>query len=620
MVSLTLMLIALWALLHRYKGLTGDAELYALQALARIHPGLTSDLYLQNVSQDRFTIFSPLYSRFIEWVGLPTAALTLTLIFKTWFLAAAWFLARALSNKEAAFLAVASLIVTVGNYGAFGVFHYSEDWLTARSLGEALVVTALACHFYGAKRLGVWIAIVALFVHPLMAFPGVLLLAGLWLPLRVGAIGAAAATLTALSIACAAALYPSASPFFTVIDGDWLDVVRERSQFLFLQLWTVEDWKVNARPFMCLTLTALAIGDARVFKLCMAAMLVGAAGLAVGFIAGSIGPAAILLQGQAWRWVWIPCFLSALMLGPTVLRVWRDEKCGPVCAILLILGWTFSVVDGAACIALALIIWVLRTRISERVAHYLRWAAAGLCIIVISWIVVNSWNIVFSPSAESGRDSLTIARLRNIVGLDFAAVVLIFLLFHWIRAARSLLVLTLISAILAVCAALVLPGSLKKIAKEGTSAEIDEFSDWRKAIAPTQNVYVVPQHNSATFAWFTLQRPSYLSLDQSAGVIFSRATALEVKRRSQVLTPMVDPDWKVLTKMNKARSGGSVEKSSARPLTSERLVSICKDPVLDFVVAKESVGFDPIHHTHAGDWKNWNLYDCRRVRSAAPAV
>jgi len=614
------MLAALWAVTHRYKGLTGDAELYALQALARIHPGLATDLYLQNVSQDRFTTFSPLYAWCIDWLGLQNAALALTVLCAVWFLAAAWILARALSTRDTAFLMVALLIITAGNSGAFGVFHYSEDWLTARSLGEALIVTALACHFREAKRLGLLIAAVALVVHPLMALPGLLLLACLWLPLRVGAIGAGLGILTALGIAYTALIDPKAANFLTVIDADWLEVVRERSQFLFLQLWTTDDWKVNARPFLSLTLTALVLGDERIRKLCIAAMLVGVTGLAVGFIAGFIGPVAILLQGQAWRWVWIPCLLSVLLLAPTLLRVSRDEKCGLVCAMLLILGWTFSLVDGAGCIALALILWLLRERVSERAAQHLRWGAAALGLIVVAWVVANSWTAAFAPSAESGRESLTIARLRNIVGLDVAAVVLVGLLFHWIRTTRSILVLALISTALAIGAALVLPGSLKQIAREGTAAEINEFADWRKAIAPTETVYVAPQHNSATFAWFTLERPSYLSLDQSAGVIFSRATALEVKRRSQILLPMLDPDWRVLTKMNKARSGESAAKSSAQPLTRERLISICKDPMLDFVVAKESIGFDPIRHAHAGGWKNWNLYDCRHVRSVAPAV
>ena len=125
-----------------------------------------------------------------------------------------------------------------------------------------------------------------------------------------------------------------------------MDVVRERSQFLFLQLWSVRDWDINTQPFIYLAFTAIAVPDQRIRKLCVAAALVGAAGLAVALIGGLIGPVAILVQGQAWRWVWITVFVSALLVPVTALQVWRDEKCGPLCALLLVSGWTLPGVDG----------------------------------------------------------------------------------------------------------------------------------------------------------------------------------------------------------------------------------------------------------------------------------
>src|SRR6202035_5732594 len=108
--SLALMLATLWLLMHGYHGLTGDAQIYAFQALARIHPQLATDLYLQNTSQDQFTIFSPLYAWFIGFMGLEDAARLLTLLFTVWFLAATWNFVRAIANRDAAWLAVAFLL------------------------------------------------------------------------------------------------------------------------------------------------------------------------------------------------------------------------------------------------------------------------------------------------------------------------------------------------------------------------------------------------------------------------------------------------------------------------------------------------------------------------------
>ena len=125
---------------------------------------------------------------------------------------------------------------------------------------------------------------------------------------------------------------------------------------------------------------------------------------------------------------------------------------------------------------------------------------------------------------------------------------------------------------------------------------------------------MVPHYYSAGFTWFTLQRPSYLTVDQSSGVIFSRDTAAEIRRRSQILVPMEQPDWRLLS--NRAAHGGKFD-AQILPLTRERLLLICKDPALNFVVAKEDVGFEPLRHRSPGAWNGWNLYDCSRVNSLA---
>ena len=615
------MLVALWSVTHRYKGLGGDAELYAVQAWARIHSNLVDDLFLRNASQDTYTIFSPFYAWWIGLMGLRNAALTLAIVFKVWFFAAAWALARDLSSSHTAFLAVALLIITLGAYGAYGVFHYAEDWLTARSLGEALVVTALVLHFRGLRVIGLLVACGAMFVHPLMALPGVLLLMCLWSSLRLSATGAAAAVLATLGVAVlGTARTPATTHFLVTMDADWLEVVRERSQFLFLQLWSAADWRQNARPFMSLALSAIAMDDPRIRKLCTSAMLVGATGLTVALIASVIGPVTILLEGQAWRWVWVTVFTSVLLLAPTALRVWRDEKCGRLCAILMISAWTISAIDGVACMTCALVLWVVRDRLNAHAILVLRWVACAVATVIIGW-VIKSWWLMASPRpAETGREILLITLPRNILGIKILAVMVIVSLASWIRAHRSVLGLWVTCGALLTFCALVLPGTLRDGGTDGTPAEIEEFSDWLSAIPPDSNVFVVPAHNSATFAWFTLERPSYLTVDQSSGVVFSRATALEVRRRSQVLLPLMNPDWRLLSNLDKSRSGDGTTSSSSRALTRDRLISLCSDPQLNFVVAKENVGFEPIRHTQPGSWKDWNLYDCRRVLSGIPSA
>jgi hypothetical protein len=614
-IALTLMLVALWGLTHHYKGFSRDGELYAVQALQRIHPSLGADVYLENTSQDQYTIFSPMYAALIGALGLRNAELLLFVICTAWFLAAAWILARKLADEGTSWLAVALLVITGGYYGAYSIFSYSENYLTARSLAEALVVTALACHFLGRRRLSLVVAAGALCIHPLMAFPGLLLLLCVRLPPRVAVAGAVGGVLAVLGLALIAVASPAIARFLTVIDSSWLEVVRERSQFLFLRYWTRNDWQSTARPFLSLGVTAMVVADVRIRKLCFASVLVGAAGLAVALIACEIGPVAILLQGQAWRWIWISDFVGVLLLAPTALYAWREKKFGPVCAALLISGWTVAV-GGTAAIGLALLLWPLRSRIDDRAARYLRWGAGASILILVGWNLANFWSLVTSPPLNAGREALVIERTRSIFGLQIPAVLAVGLIWYGLRTSRTLRVTALVAVVLAASSVLILPGALRQVDTVGTDAEIDEFADWRDAIPPTSNVLMVPTAKSASFAWFTLERPSYMSVDQSAGVVFSRATALEIRRRSQVLLPIMKPDWQILSQITQEAHGKKLQ-DMTRPLTLQRLLDICQDPLLGFVIAKENVGFESIRHTHAGGFNNWNLYDCRRVRSAA---
>src|SRR5579863_2827571 len=127
--ALVLMLLAIWLSLHGYHGLAGDGQIYAFQAIARIYPSLATDLYLQNTSQDQFTIFSPVYAWFIGFMGLEHAARMLTLMFTVCFLIAAWAVGRVLANRAGAWLAVALLLIFDGSYGGSGVFQFADPFL-----------------------------------------------------------------------------------------------------------------------------------------------------------------------------------------------------------------------------------------------------------------------------------------------------------------------------------------------------------------------------------------------------------------------------------------------------------------------------------------------------------
>lgn len=618
--SLALMLVTLWLALHGYHGFTGDGQIYAFQAIARLHPNLTTDLYLQNASQDQFTLFSPVYAWCIGLLGLESAARLLTLVCSAWFLAASWSFASAVVGRDTAWLTVAFLLIIAGDFGGSGVFRMLDPFLTARLPAEALIITALACHVREKPGLGFLLTLVALFIHPLMALPGLLLLVCLRLPLPAGILGALGGVVATLAIALVASFRPAASAALAVMDAPWLDVVRERSQFVFLQLWSIRDWDINAQPFICLGLTAISVEDQRIRKLCAAASLVGAAGLAVALIGGLNNPLALLVQGQAWRWLWMTVFIGAALVPTTARRVWSDDKCGPLCTALLVSAWILPAGGRMFCAILALILWSTRASISSRLAVYCRWVAAAFTVGIVVWALVKSWPVVQPSTAPSGPAPSGALQGPSMPALRFLAVLLAVLVTKGLKPGRTMRMYMVVSSMLMALSICTFPAAFSQSRTLAAASDSREFADWENAIPPAGTVLVAPMRDVGSFVWFTLERPNYLTLDQSSGVVFSRKTALEVRRRSEVLRPLMDPDWKILTSLRVEAGSGRKSAAGIRRLTPEKLTLVCADPQLGFVIAPEQVGFHPMRHERAGPWKDWNLYDCRKVRSARPAT
>jgi hypothetical protein len=274
-------------------------------------------------------------------------------------------------------------------------------------------------------------------------------------------------------------------------------------------------------------------------------------------------------------------------------------------------------VDGTACVSLALILWLMQAHINPRAAAYFRCVAIALVTAIVVWILIKSWAIVSSVTPPTGHTSLGATHIRDIFGLRIPAVLFGALLWWRIRTSRTIWAPTLLSAILAALSIYLFPAAFKQSRTLASPSDISEFSDWTNAIAPTSTVLVAPARDVGAFVWFTLTRPNYLALDQSSGVVFSRETALEVQRRSQVLLPLMNPDWKILTSLRASAAAAGKQKLDAaiRPLSVQGLMLVCTDPRLGYVISPENVGFDPLRHKNAGAWKDWNLYDCRKVRS-----
>ena len=224
---------------------------------------------------------------------------------------------------------------------------------------------------------------------------------------------------------------------------------------------------------------------------------------------------------------------------------------------------------------------------------------------IVAWILLKCGTLVSSPPFSSVRATTGVAQIQNIFALKIPAVLLGALVWLGIRANRTTLgAHVLLSAVLAALSILIFPIAFKQSGTLG-AADIHEFADWVDAIPPTSTVLVSPPRDAGSFVWFTLGRPNYLAVDQSSGVVFSRSTALEVRRRSEILIPLMDPDWRIMTRLRAKRAPGTKSEAITRPLTPKSLIKVCSDSQLGFVISHDKVGIriPCVTGNTAGAWK-----------------
>lgn len=581
LVALGLMGVATWALSHPYLGLFHDAGVYALQALARLHPdSLSADVFLEFGSQDRFTLWSPVYATFGRWLGMEQAAAWLTFGLQITLLACAWTLARTAVGASTALLGVTLLIAFPGNYGAGRVFGCIESFLTPRMAAEALVLAALAAALRDRKVLSVMLVAAAAACHPLMALAGVAALYWLYLGERHPVVALALVIVGLKALALAALVMPFGT--WGRFDAGWLGLVGNRSPYLFLSSWSLDDWSRAAVPAATLLAGWVVLPDRRGRVLCKMTVITALSGVTLTLLGCDLLHSVSVTQAQPWRWQWLSTAIAALLL-PEILRVlWGGSRGRLTAAILLICAWLFAD-NTLALVAAAAALTALSglDRLKPAEARWPFLGAIGLLVIAVAWRCASNLEFTDAHYADPVQPSWmrTVASFAH----DGSAPAALLFLAWWIAgrpSQRPVLVLTAAFAS-AACAALYPETSRAWEMREFTTRRTADFAAWRAQI-PLRSSVFWPE--SPLAVWMLLDRASYLSVLQTSGLVFSRSAAFEMQRRAAALAPAVDPavfmNWS---------SGGT-----ALHLTAAQLDQVCRSGAVEFLVTRERLGREPL--------------------------
>ncbi|MGB7738417.1 MAG: hypothetical protein WBM03_04835 [Steroidobacteraceae bacterium] len=602
-------LFAAWLAARPYEGIVLDAQLYTLQTLATMNPTpLAGDLFLRFGSQNSFTLFPHLVAPLVELFGIEAAAAIVTISSALLLLAAGGLLAKHLTSVRSAWLAVGLLLTIPGWYGAGEVLRYDEMYLNARVPAEALSILALAC---AAKRrwlLAFLTAGIAVMIHPVMAAAtcGLLVLVGIdaIAPERYRRIAGP-------SIALAGALLLALAAYLLSVPAEpgrelWISSMRSRTTFLFLQDWRIEDWLQNGLGIASLCIATSVLNQATAARVAALTAVLGALGIALAALASMGGHFDLLLLGQTWRWAWLARFVALILLPATLSTLWKSGHTGRACALLLGSGWLLVSHFGGAVAMLAALLWFARRRFDESTEAALlkgAWTvAAGTAVLLVAFGAQ-----ALPLAMDSNAATRWVQRLVNFSGVAGPLACVVTLAWHLTLRSRSKTAPLAVGLLAAVALAGLLPYQLfPKVESRYSESNQAKFGAWRGTIPQTAEVL---WHEDPVAVWVLLQRRSFLSGSQSAGLLYSRELTREFSRRSATLAALASPGWWTLAAIDR--------EDEPKALTSRILREICREPALGYVVGAIDVG----NASGRVEWPTRGqhvfLYDCAAFRDEA---
>ncbi len=537
--GLACLVLAFWMLLHPYRGLEHDSVLYAVLALARLHPAaLGHDLFVRYGTQDGFTIFSPLFAAQIRAVGLEQAAAIMTFITHAAFLGASWLLARRLMSPSLALLAVGLVVVVPSWYGSNSVFAYFEAFLTPRQSAEAFALAGLAAALSARQVLAGGCMLVAMLLHPIIAAAGVVA----WIVLSAGMTRPRLATIVAaaLAVGLVAGSLTAMGPF-KHFDVSWLTILKERLAYLFPTEWRLTEWVTTEVHAAVLVVGIGFCRNDAVRRVCMAGLITVVLGMLFTIVESDWLHVVIAAQLQTWRWLWLLGVLSSMLLPVIAVDCWSSGDLGRAAALSLLGALLIHTNDTAAVPALLACVAALAApRISTPLqARIFLVAAIGLLAVSVVILAQDIPNVL--PQFQSIRQGRRpyLVRIGEAQALAYGgllpAAALALVCIGVTRGTRR------IALLLAGLGAVLLLSVLSYSVQTWTHRKfpddrVQAFAPWRAAIPESAEV-VWPDPPPAE--WFELGRASYWSLYQMAGMVFSRDVTMVSTGRETAVTPLL---------------------------------------------------------------------------------
>jgi hypothetical protein len=629
---------ALWLATNLYWGIWHDARLYSLMAMRRLMPNAyEAEPWFLFGAQDGASIFPALFAQVVASVGLGEAARGTALAGGMVFVGAAFAFSRAARLGQYSALAFLLLVSFPLAYcpNDWMITRLSESFVTARPFAIAASLAALAAHLRGRQVAGWVLHGLALWLHPLMAVGA----AAVSLGARMSDRAVLAGVMFAPVLMLALILFDV--PPLRAMGAIWFDLVAQTAVIVVMP-GEHHDASLIAAAAAVLVLAAM-YGRPALGRWYVLAVIVGFLGYVATLAASRFHPAALILQVQPWRALWLTMVFAVVALSDLVSG-WRNAssmgRLGLLAGGSLLL--LFELGGGYVLLISAIVLRVADTAVMAclgRLSLTLLRRSVWLVFLVSAGTELALLSAVFglagggSPVAEPVLPDIARGFLLT-GGFGLLAVAVLTAL----RSVPANIGLGL--AIVAFSAALAFwdQRSIFVIELEGRYRAASAPEHFSGKIRQGDVVY---WQGSPERVWFELRTASYAGSVQAVGIVFSERLALEMQRRLGRVAQIGVPDelfadsrvsdadrlghalahkglqWP--ENLHAWDASGSLEQDD---LTPTSLHYLCADPALDWVInsavlsgLESSIAPLPMRRGQ----KDHALYDCHKLRREGSA-
>ncbi|MEW8192513.1 MAG: hypothetical protein AB2793_02285 [Candidatus Thiodiazotropha sp.] len=560
--------IIVWIFTHPYHGIWHDASLYTAQSLKILYPEIyRGDIFFKYGSQASFTIFPFIQALAIQLIGVDSSAFLLTIIGLTLFFTSTLSLTRTYlsSAQTVLFLILFTTLPVFIN----PVLYIFEVFLTSRNF--SLGLSLLFLNFVLKRRfvLATVFLLIALLLHPLVplgAFAIAVFLQKTKVILTIVTLG------LLFLVTCLLFSIPPMNLLTQTIDAEWRELINQRSPFLFVEKWLNSDLSLLLLE-ISIILTARAYCTDKLKQIFNAVLIATSLCLAVSLVASWVSNT-LLIQLQTWRILVFTHIFSVIAFTWIMTAAWSKDNGKVIVLLYSSMFLTFESIGGLP----ALVIHIFCFFILKR--HYtpplIVKGAYAILLQCAFWYLLNINYI--DPTSITANPIFTYS--SNIKHFLYSSPLLItaylMALFYFSKKRQKTILVTLGITII-----LFLPFTIYFFDQRHRNAtwnngNSEPYITLRNEIPESATVYC---EQGVEACWLSLRRQHYMSPKQSAGIVFSRETAIEAKRRSDLLLDAGFEDgvfprhWHdsnvQITPIPKA---GAFDR-------------LCQDPILDYIVS-----------------------------------